>query len=327
MIFRHRFQHGKQHGLQQSWYRNGRKRHEYYCDLGRVHGEYKEWDVQGRPTIHYSHNMGFKHGDCKNWKNGVLVQHTSYVNDVRDGFVYLWDDNGTLLEQFEYKGGVPHGVCKIWRDGNLVQYSECQNGRANGLTRIIHDDVEDHMTCVNGVRHGSLTRYSCEDGKLILQTMYKDNIKDGDERRYVNDNLYAHVKFEWGIMSSEIVCESKTVSIVEVDRSVTTVEKTYYWDGNPFCNEFRTASGQLRRLTSAVPALKDGKKIRVVHGLSINIGVESYHIMGRPITKDVYLARLALSAVDINQATELPHELCRLISPYAEAIATATDPI
>ena len=105
---------GLQHGINVTYYENGRVNEERYFQYGRKEGEHKGW-----------------------WQNGSVRFVYNFKNDVFDGNVRMWDENGMMFNDFNYVNGQESGMQKSWFENGMIRANyEVKNHRKYGLTGV-----------------------------------------------------------------------------------------------------------------------------------------------------------------------------------------------
>lgn len=122
--------HGKRHGLDQVWYRNGMRKSVTMFVNDAAHGMSFRWR--------------------KNEK-GELCESTMFANGKKHGVEFIWYANTDLLHYATmYHEGIFHGLCLTWdRDGQLQHQTKYDHD-------IIAFDVQVPMKCLFDSEHKTI---------------------------------------------------------------------------------------------------------------------------------------------------------------------------
>lgn len=108
------YMNGLQHGLQVSYYPNGKMNEERLYQFGKKEGEHKGW-----------------------WENGSIRFIYHFKNDVFEGNVRMWNEKGMLFNDFNYIKGQESGMQKSWFENGMLRANyEVKNNRKYGLTGV-----------------------------------------------------------------------------------------------------------------------------------------------------------------------------------------------
>lgn len=109
------------------------------------------------------------------WNNGKLKMEAHYANGKLDGAYKTWYDNGQMFQDGQYAEGMMDGS---W----LVFYP---NGQL--ASRALYDKGTGKQTCYN------------EEGSIIMEVNYVDNVKHGKEIHYAWDGtVVEEVEYKHG---------------------------------------------------------------------------------------------------------------------------------
>ena len=114
------------------------------------------------------------------WDNGQLKSEMRYVDGKLDGPYKTWYDNGQVFQDGQYADGMMDGSWLIfYPQGQLAARAQYEKGTGK-------------QTCYN------------EEGCMIMEVSYVDNLKHGKEIRYAFDGAVLQVvEYERGKIVSE----------------------------------------------------------------------------------------------------------------------------
>lgn len=119
-----------QHGLWQSWYRNGQLRSQVRFDKGKPIGVYKHWHENGQlaQTVPYD-AAGLPHGTIRWWnKDGKLVRSSEMTHGT--GIAYFFYPDGRLKTIMSFVKGKPEGKATYFsKDGRVEKIIEFRGGQ------------------------------------------------------------------------------------------------------------------------------------------------------------------------------------------------------
>jgi antitoxin component YwqK of YwqJK toxin-antitoxin module len=84
------FKNGRCFGRQQTWFQNGQKQKEYFCNRHGRHGNYKEW-----------------------YNSGAIYKQLTFKNGHEDGVQSAWFSNGQLQTRYIMKRGRRFGILGV----------------------------------------------------------------------------------------------------------------------------------------------------------------------------------------------------------------------
>jgi len=97
------------------------------------------------------------------WANGKLKSECRYVDGKLDGLYKTWYENGQVFQDGQYANGMMDGSWLVfYPDGSLAARAQYDKGK------------------------GKQTGYN-EEGCIIFEASYLDNVKHGTETRYAPD--------------------------------------------------------------------------------------------------------------------------------------------
>lgn len=105
--------HGKPHGKNYKWFKNGLKSYEATYQNGALDGTVFSW-----------------------WENGNLRSQSSIANGLLDGVQWQWYKSGKKFKKITLVNGQEEGLQQSWREnGKIYNNYEARNGRTFGLKR------------------------------------------------------------------------------------------------------------------------------------------------------------------------------------------------
>lgn len=150
---------------------NGKKTDYYYGDALKAEYTLLNGKINGQLKTYHS--------------NGKLAKVGSYTNDVENGQFKEYDYDGNIEAEYSMSNGEMNGALKVYypngklrksgnylkgkEDGNFVEYDEDGNKEAE-------------YEMASGMKNGILNVY--EDGKIVVSTTFKDDIKNGQRVEY-----------------------------------------------------------------------------------------------------------------------------------------------
>jgi antitoxin component YwqK of YwqJK toxin-antitoxin module len=103
------------------------------------------------------------------WGNGKLKSEQRYVDGKLDGAYKTWYENGQVFQDGQYANGMMDGSWLIfYPDGQLA-------------SRAVYDKGTGKQTCYDN------------DGCIIMEVNYVDNLKHGKEIHYATDGTVVQI--------------------------------------------------------------------------------------------------------------------------------------
>lgn len=122
-----------------------------------------------------------------------LIKKIDYKNDMIHGCNYSWDKNGRITLKQEYKEGQLDGKSVIYTDKGFIQEeSEYKAGKRHGVTTwyLYEEKIQGAKyvmyTYKDGMFEGLQETYY-EDGKLMTQKMFSNNVQNGSAIEFYED--------------------------------------------------------------------------------------------------------------------------------------------
>ena len=103
------------HGLQATFYDNGRKQWEVSFDEGRKVGIETLSDREGRKMWTWDHQANGTSLWTQFWPNGQKKHESTWRDGRCEGVAKHWDKHGKLTGQFEFKDGNLVGEAGVWK--------------------------------------------------------------------------------------------------------------------------------------------------------------------------------------------------------------------
>ncbi|MBU1996070.1 MAG: toxin-antitoxin system YwqK family antitoxin, partial [Candidatus Omnitrophica bacterium] len=166
---------GMKHGIQRSYYKNGKVYKEENYENGKINDLAKVYDAYGN-----------------------ILEESNYVNGRKEGVTRLYYEDGTIKNEINFKYGIETGLCKAYyKDGSLMTE---ENFEDNESTLKIFDK--------NGTMIGS---FYTEDGKLFHEN---GKIFNGRQTvKYSNGNKFLEEEFNDGILNGSSTAFYETGNI------------------------------------------------------------------------------------------------------------------
>lgn len=147
---------------------NLEKSFSYEYNNGNLHGE--------NVKIYYENEVGVK--SIGNYDKGKL--YGKYIE---------YEEDGNILMTCTYENGFINGIYTEYRCGEIYSDTIYENGLKNGVKKYYYknNDIIQMDMYKDDMLNGMSIIYNVENGKKVLETNYKNNIKDGICIEYIYD--------------------------------------------------------------------------------------------------------------------------------------------
>lgn len=110
-----------------------------------------------------------------------------------DSVQYTYWDNGKLKSELRYADGQLNGECRwYYENGQLFKDGQYANGMMDGSWLVFYPDGSLAARAQYDKGKGKQTGYN-EEGCVIFEVTYLDNVKHGTETRYAPDGRVLQV--------------------------------------------------------------------------------------------------------------------------------------
>lgn len=117
------FKNGKQHGVECSWYPNGKKRSLSYSTNGYADGKFTWWYETGNTKMVTDFKNGKNDGVVTTWhENGLKSWTANFKDGIKNGLDTKWYENGKKMEEVNYKDGKLEGLTMGWYENGKKRY-------------------------------------------------------------------------------------------------------------------------------------------------------------------------------------------------------------
>ncbi|SFT36322.1 Antitoxin component YwqK of the YwqJK toxin-antitoxin module [Lishizhenia tianjinensis] len=176
---------GELHGPFKSYNYNGTLKKTGVFKNGEQHGFFVEYRGDGSKESEYNVKDGVLNGSIKSYyENSKLEKEGFMLNGKEHGNFKEYTEEGVLELVYNKKNGEFDGSFKVYyENGQLKRIGAFANGVESGEFKEYNEEgkLEYHYFKKNGVNEGKFYEY--EDGKLILESNYKNDQLHGE---YVN---------------------------------------------------------------------------------------------------------------------------------------------
>lgn len=154
---------------------------------GKYDGECMWYYPDGKEKMKVTYKNGVLDGEMSMWYENANMQYKYYYkNDLKDSISEEYNVYGKLVKIENYKDGLRHGEVKQWYDdGSLFLIGEYSEDMLHGKWIMYYQDGTVGSMATYNKGEGIQRGYS-QDGHLLTEIHYRDNVKDGEERRYNN---------------------------------------------------------------------------------------------------------------------------------------------
>lgn len=178
-----------------SYYDNGNVKSELRYKDGKLNGECMWYYQNGKPQMKINYINDTLNGETVSWyENGNMQSRYNVRDDQYEGLFETFNVYGVLIKAEHYKEGVLHGTLKQWYDsGKIFVEGGYNKGMFHGkwITYYENGVVGSLAEFDNG---SGIQRGFAPDGQtLITEINYKNNVKDGEEKRYNTDGSITEI--------------------------------------------------------------------------------------------------------------------------------------
>ncbi len=104
---------GKQHGITESFYSNGKLKDSRSYKAGKAYGKHLGYWENGNPKFDFIYIDDKREGENKQWyKSGQAYAFLIFKDDKEDGMQKAWRENGKPYINYEVKDGFRYGLQK-----------------------------------------------------------------------------------------------------------------------------------------------------------------------------------------------------------------------
>jgi antitoxin component YwqK of YwqJK toxin-antitoxin module len=174
------FDHDKQHGPYETWWKNGKRALVSTYVAGQLDGDYRRWYASGQEWERAQYALGKRIGPYRKWwKNGKPAHVYAYKEGRLDGEYLMFYDDGAKWAVGRYERGKAQGTIQRWfRDGRLGYVMHHERGRPHGEYKRWYADGKPRLeaTYVDGNLHGELKNWLA-DGTVFELATYERGLK------------------------------------------------------------------------------------------------------------------------------------------------------
>jgi antitoxin component YwqK of YwqJK toxin-antitoxin module len=172
-----------QNGSAKWYFQNGNIQMQANYKNGLLDGSFSRWFANGQKEIISNFKNGKKNGFEIKWtETGVKISEINYVKDSLNGKYTLWYPDGNLQLVADYRMGNYEGLWIFYnKRGFIISKATFNNG--NGLKQSF--DLK---------------------GNIILESNFRDNLKEGDEKLYDSNGKINLIRF---YKKGKIISEKK----------------------------------------------------------------------------------------------------------------------
>ncbi len=125
---------GKYYVLQETWYENGQKRHDFNLLNGQNEGKQTSWYENGQKESEGVFLNAKQEGKQVKWyEDGQKEYEANYLNGKKDGLQKTWYENGQMASETNYKDENKEGLWTAWyENGKTKVKSNYRNGKREG---------------------------------------------------------------------------------------------------------------------------------------------------------------------------------------------------
>lgn len=178
---------GKPEGYRKNFYQGNILKSEGYFKNHLIDSAWRFFDSTGRLTSIISYKQGKKNGPAIRYLT-AFTQHTYYLNDLKHGLSIIYGKNNALLKATLFENGFENGFSREYDTLNTLQVvTEYKRGVLLGRYVVNRRDGK-------GNKVGRWLSFY-ENGQLMLDEFYQNNLRNGYSKRYSNQGVLQSVSF------------------------------------------------------------------------------------------------------------------------------------
>ena len=232
---------GSKKGLETTYYENGQKHSEISRKKGNKHGLETTWHEDGQKKTEVNYDYNSKEGLETTWNTGgQKFSEINWKNGRQHGLETAWHQNGPKRKEVNYANGLISGLETFWyREGQKERETNYSAGERHGLETLWHYDnpryKESETNYKHGMEDGLQTLWS-SSGEVESVRSYKDGIRLYKNQHHPNSDTQEFGKedfsiSEYGLDNLRTLIDEKIISVNITDYSPSTL--------NQFINFFR----------------------------------------------------------------------------------------
>jgi antitoxin component YwqK of YwqJK toxin-antitoxin module len=187
---------GKREGFREEFYENGVIRNRTHYENDKRNGLEEDFDEQGRlkRTANYK-DYELDGAVISYYTDGGIQSTAWYKNDYPVSIYSLYEPSGKIQLEVEFNKGILHGKYRRYNKGKLNIDGAFKKGSLQ-YWKSYHSNGKPWRHCV--INTDSLTEHWTtwtENGKKLLETIYRFNSEEGTWKMYDEDDLALEITY------------------------------------------------------------------------------------------------------------------------------------